>query len=188
MSSSPGTQLTVLLKRMNGGDKTARDELFGLVHGDLHAQARRLMRAQPTGHTLQATALVNEAYLRLAGDRPVDWQDRRHFFAVAARAMRTILIDHARAKSRTKRTPPDLAETRLDEVCRDHEQRTVDLLELDSSLTALAEQDEQAARVVELRFFGGLTIEETASVLDCSGRTVEREWRFARSWLRERLS
>jgi RNA polymerase sigma-70 factor (ECF subfamily) len=188
VSSSPETELTVLLKRMGGGDKTARDELFRLVHGDLHAQARWLMRAQPTGHTLQATALVNEAYLRLAGDRTVDWEDRRHFFGVAARAMRSVLVDHARAKARAKRTPPDLAETRLDELCRDHEDRVVDMLELDRSLTELAGQDEQAAQVVELRFFGGLTVEETAKVLDCSGRTVEREWRFARSWLRERLA
>jgi RNA polymerase sigma factor (TIGR02999 family) len=144
------------------------------------------MAGERAGHSLQATALVNEAYLRLLDVRRVDWQDRAHFLAMAARLMRRILIDHARSKAYQKRGAGALAVT-FDEFQMPGIRRPTDLVALDDALTALAELDARKGKVVELRFFGGLTVEETASVLQVSPETVMRDWKFAKTWLLREL-
>lgn len=183
MADDEDEDITLLLRRMAEGDAEAGERLFRAVHAHLKAQARSLMRGQPAGHSLQASALVNEAYLKLARRRDGGWQDRQHFFCTAARAMRSILVDHARGKARAKRQAPDA----LDVLADRYEERAIDLLALDESLGRLQAQDPEAAQVVELKFFVGLTTEETAELLGVAPRTVERLWEFARAWLRTRL-
>lgn len=173
--------LTRLLGRMNDGDEAAREAVYRLVYGELRKIARAARRGR--GNAVTTTALVHEAYLKLA-DRDVDWKNRRHFFATAALAMRSILVDHVRGRTRKKRQRPDEG---LEAVARSFEARSADLLDLDRALTDLAANDAEAARVVELRFFAGLTVAETARVLGRSPRTVERDWTFARSWLADVL-
>ena len=188
----PGSthMVTDLLRAWAAGDPAALDELLPLVYDELRRQARRYMRAQPPGHTLQTTALVHEAYLRLVGQSHVDWQSRAHFLGVASKAMRSILVDHARARSAAKRGGAARAIT-LDEaggVADARSQRGVDVLALDEALARLAELDSRKSQLVELRYFGGLGIEEAAAVLGVSPATVKREWTTARAWLRRELS
>lgn len=190
MSTPHGGNLTALLRAWGRGEAAALDELLPLVYDDLHHQAERYMRAQPGGHTLQTTALVHEAYLRLIGpDAGASaFENRAHFFGVAARAMRSVLVDHARAWHAAKRgggaraltlgAADDLAEHEPD----------VDVLALDEALTRLAELDPRQARIVELRYFAGLSIDETAETIGVSHATVERDWRTARLWLLRELT
>lgn len=179
--SSKGS-VTQLLVRGSHGDKAALDELFPLVYAELRELAGRYLRREGAGHTLQPTALVHEAYLRLVDQRSVDWRNRAQFFGVAAEMMRRILVNHAQARHAAKRggRAPRLS---LDEAVSVFEERDVDLVALDEALTDLAALDPRQSRIVELRFFGGLSIEETAEVLEISPATVKREWTAARAWL-----
>ena len=179
-------QFTVLLRSIHGGDKGAAEKLFAAVYDDLHQRADRMMVHQPAGHTLQPTAVIHEAWLRLGLDPDKDWQDRAHFLAVASKAMRSVLVDHARAR-RAQRRGGDHKRVEWDTAILEFETSAVDLLALDEALTRFAEFDPELSRLVELRFFGGLTIDETARVLECSTATVERGWRTARLWLRAEL-
>jgi RNA polymerase sigma-70 factor, ECF subfamily len=180
----PGS-VTGLLLAWRGGNEAALEQLVPLVHEELHRIARGCMRGERAGHSLQATALVNEAYLRLIGAQQVDWQNRVHFLAVSARLMRRILVDFARSKKYQKRGGGAQAVT-LDEALVVVEPGK-DLVALDDALEALAAMDERKAKVVEMRFFGGLTVEETASALDVSPDTVMRDWRLAKAWLLREL-
>ncbi len=185
MHPSTASDVTRLLQAWSGGDRAALEQLFPIVYRELHRQADRFMRGQSSDHTLQATALVHEAYLRLAGGDSVDWKSRAHFFGVAAKAMRSILVDHARARLAAKRgggmDPVTLADA--DGVGGE----PVEVLELDEALSRLAVLDPRKSRLVELRWFGGLSIEEAAEVLAISTATAKREWRTARAWLRREL-
>lgn len=177
----PSQPVTELLVRWRRGDPAALQTLMPVVYKELRVIAHRCLRSERTGHTLQSAALVNEAYLRLADRDPPDAQNRAHFAAVASRLMREILVDYARARGAAKRGGDCRVE--LDKAMLTPRKTGVDVLALDSVLNELASMDEQQGRVVELRFFGGLTIEETASVLDISPATVKREWNVARAWL-----
>lgn len=179
-------QVTGLLLDWSNGDKAAYDKLVPLVHDELHRLARRYMRRERAGHTLQTTALVNEAYLRLVDQQRVRWQNRTHFFAISAEVMRRILVDHARKQRRIKRG--GLQEiVSLDPELAISNQRAPDLVALDEALEELATIDTRKARVVELRFFGGLDVNETAAALDIHPNTVINDWRFAKAWLHSRL-
>ena len=175
-----------LLVRIRGGDEEAGEALFGLLYDELRNRAGALMRGQPVAHTLQATALLNEAYLRVFRHDPPDWNDRSHFLAVATRAMKTVLIDHARSKGRAKRGG-DRVRVGLQGLAVRTNGGSVELLDLTDALARLAEFDERAAHIVDLRFFGGLTNEEAARVAGISRRAAERDWAAARAWLREAL-
>ena len=184
---TPGeNEVSQLLINWRDGDKAAFDRLVGLVHQELRRIARRYMRRERAGHTLESAALVNEAYLRLVEASGIDWQNRAHFFAVAAQLMRRILVDHARSRNYAKRggTQQKLA---LSEADRFANKPDIDLVALDDALKALATISEQQSRLVELRFFGGLTIEETAEVLGVSHTTVEKDWALSRAWLRREM-
>lgn len=184
---SPPHQVTVLLAAWRAGDQSALERLLPLVSGELHHLAANYMRREHAGHTLQTTALVNEAYLRLAGEqRGVEWQDRAHFFAAAATVMRHILVDHARRHHRVKRGGAGAHKVSLDEaaaVSPISSERSAELIALDEALARLAAVDARQCQVVELRYFSGLTVEETAEVLKVSAVTVMREWRMAKTWL-----
>lgn len=175
-------EVTQLLADWARGDKSAFDKLLPLVHEELRRIARRQMSHERPGHTLQATALVNEAYLKLAGHEGLEWHNRAHFYAVCAQVMRHILIDHARAHARDKRGG-GVVQVSLGEVAVIGKQEAGDYLALDEALRFLESVDPQKGRIVELRYFGGLTVEETAEVLDISPRTVRREWRRSKAWL-----
>jgi RNA polymerase sigma factor (TIGR02999 family) len=185
-ASPPSQEITTILRQLARGDRGAFDRLYPLVYDELRRLAASQMRSERPGHTLQPTAVVNEAYLRLAGDLDVDWQDRHHFVAVAARAMRRVLIDYARRKNAEKRGsghgPVTLAG---DLVGRD--MPLDELITLDTALDRLGEMDSRLRDVVELRFFGGLTEEETAELLGVGPRTVRRDWAKARAWLHAEL-
>lgn len=191
----PGVQagVTPLLQAWAGGDSAAGERLFRVVYADLHGQAARAMRSQPVGHTLQTTALVHEAYLRLADRQASGWNGRAQFFGVAARAMRHALIDHARARRAAKRgggVRPLTLGTLQTPDARDPAAQPADAIEvlaLHDALERLATLDAEQARLVELRYFGGLSIEETAEALGVSPATVKREWAIARAWLRLEL-
>lgn len=179
------SELTILLNRISKGDGKAPEELLPLVYDELRRLAQGYMQNENVSHTLQATALVHEAYIRLVDWEKVSWQNRSHFFAVAASVMRKILVDHAREKKAQKR---DFGQKlALDEAISFSPAQEVDLIDLDEALENLAKYDEMQARVVELRFFGGLTIEETAHALGISPATVKREWTVAKAWLYQRL-
>jgi RNA polymerase sigma factor (TIGR02999 family) len=180
------TNVTALLLQWGKGDVAARERLIPLVHQELYQIARRCMAGERVGHSLQATALVNEAYLRLVDGKVVAWQDRAHFLAVSARVMRRILVDHARGRLAQKRGGED-ARVSFDEALVVTDEPRQNFVALDDALEALAKFDERKSRVVELRFFGGLTVEETASVLNVSPDTVMRDWRLARAWLQEEM-
>jgi RNA polymerase sigma factor (TIGR02999 family) len=183
--ASPG-EVTRLLLAWRQGDRSALDRLIPLVYGELHRMAERYLRRERPGHTLQPTAIVNEAYMRLIGQEKVDWQGRAHFFAVAAQSMRRILVEYARRRGRKKRGGEG---TRyLLDTAVMTEPRAVDLIALDDALAGLTALDEEQARIVELRFFGGLTEEETAEALSVSSRTVHRKWIAARLFLYRELS
>ena len=180
------TPVTALLRQWHQGDEQALERLIPLVYDELHRIARRHMRHEAVGHSLQATALVNEAYLRLVGAGEAGWRDRTHFLAVSARIMRHILVDHARARRYQKRGG-DAARLPLDEALVISNEPVHDFVALDDALEALAAFDERKSRVIELRFFGGLTVEETAGVLKVSPDTVMRDWRLAKVWLQREM-
>jgi RNA polymerase sigma factor (TIGR02999 family) len=179
--------VTRLLADLSAGKEHALDDLMPLVYRELRRQAAGYLRRERQNHTLQPTALVNEAFLKLVEQRDVRWQNRAHFFGVAAQAMRRILVDHARTHGRVKRGGPAPKVT-LDDALIAVESRSIDLLALDEALERLSALDERQARVVELRFFGGLNVEETAEVLKISPATVKREWSMAKAWLHAELT
>lgn len=176
------SQITQLLDAWSAGDPEALSDLMPLVVSELHEMAARYMRREGPGQTLQPTALVNEVYLRLIGRRTVRWQNRAHFFAFAGQSMRRILVDRARHKRAIKRGSGS-AKISLDEVLDFAQDQDLDLIAVDEALKALAEVDPRRAKIVELRFFGGLSVEETAEVLGISKSTVKREWSTAKLWL-----
>jgi RNA polymerase sigma factor (TIGR02999 family) len=180
--------LTDLLRRWRSGDQGASDVLMPLVYGELRRLARGYMRRERHGHTLQTTALINEAFLRLAGQHRIEWQSRAQFFGIAAQLMRRILIDHARSRQYAKRGGPGRVVVPLDESHLFAEERAPELLALDEALTRLAALDARKAALVELRFFGGLTVEEAAESLGVSPITATRDWSFAKAWLRRELT
>jgi RNA polymerase sigma-70 factor, ECF subfamily len=180
-------EITGLLTKWSNGDGGALEELIPLVYPELRRIARRYMRREQLHHTLQTSALINEAYLRLIDQRTVDWKNRAHFYAVAAQVMRHILIDHAR-KYRFAKRGSDATRVPLDDALRQKSEIASEFIALDDALNSLATIDPRKSRVVELRFFGGLTVEETASVLELSPITVKREWRAARAWLHREIS
>ena len=187
MSDSHAHDVTELLRSWRQGDAAALDRLIPLVHSELRRVARSHFRREHPGHTLQATALVHEVYLRLVAIDRMTINDRTHFFAVAARLMRQILVDHARRKRADKRGR-GITMLSLDEASPVASAPGVDVLALDQALQALSSRDARQCRLVELRFFGGLSIDETAEALGVSAATVEREWAMARAWLYRRLS
>ena len=182
MPSVPVPDLTQLLVEWRTGNRDALDQLMPLVYRELQTLASRYLSRERAGHTLQATALVNEAYLKLIDQRNVQWQNRAHFLGIAARLMRRILIDHARRRGRAKRGSAATHITLVEGLAAS-EPRDVDAIALDDALVALEKLDPQQAQMVELRFFGGLTVDETAEVLGISEGTVKREWRVAKAWL-----
>jgi RNA polymerase sigma factor (TIGR02999 family) len=183
---APSHDVTRLLARWKDGDEAALQQLVPIVHEELRRLARRQMAGERPGHTLQPTALVNEAYLRLVNLKQMQWQDRAHFFAMGARLMRRILVDFARSRGYQKRWggAKQVSFTLALEVA---ESQATDVVALNDALEALAEVDERKSRVVELRFFGGLSVEETAEVLNVSRETVKRDWKFAKMWLLRHL-
>jgi RNA polymerase sigma factor (TIGR02999 family) len=187
MPASAQKEITQLLGAWRGGDSAALDKLIPLVQPILQQLAHRYMSQERPGHTLQTTVLVHDAYLRLAGDSQPDWQNRAHFFAVAAQLMRRIMVDHARQRQALKRGGGALKVT-LDEAAHAVEERAIELLALDEALEKLAAFDKRKADVVEMRYFGGLTMEEIADVLKVHVNTVTREWSAARAWLFATLS
>ncbi len=178
--------VTQMLKAISAGDETAPERLLALVYNELRRLAHGYMKNERSDHTLQATALVHEAYIQLVDWKNVSWQNRAHFFAAAARMMRKILVDHARERNALKRGG-GLRTIALDEAVSFPNQKSVDLIGLDDALLELSSFDLQQARIVELRFFGGLTIEETAHALNISDSTVKRDWQIAKAWLYNRL-
>ncbi len=187
-SAENSQNITRMLKDWSGGgNREALDQLLPFVYDELHRQASRYLRRERSDHTLQTTALIHEAYLKLIDQRDVQWQNRAHFFAVAAQAMRRILVDYARARKREKRGGDDV-KLQLDEAINvSGGEKSIDLVALDEALTRLAKFDERQARVVELRYFSGMTEEETAEVLDTSPATVRRDWNMAKAWLHSQL-
>ena len=179
-------EVTRLLGVWGNGDQAALDELIPLVYDELRRVARRYMRRESQGHTLQTSALVNEAYLRLIDQKSVHWQNRAHFFGVAAQLMRRILVDHARSRSRAKRGGGAPMVSLAEQAMISKEASEV--IALDDALSNLAEMDPRKSQIVEMKFFGGLTTEEVAEVLKITSRTVEREWRKAKAWLNWALS
>ncbi len=194
MKSPPeAAEITGLLKAWRRGDSAALDRLTPLVYEQLHRMARGYMRNERPGHTLQATALVNEAFLRLVDAQDLDWTDRAHFFAVCARVMRRILVDAARSRAAIKRggqanRAEHSSAIKLDELPMPGTDISAQVCALDEALDVLAQLDPRRARVIELRFFGGLTVEEAGHVLQVSPQTVMRDWRLARAWLARELS
>lgn len=179
--------ITEILREWSDGKREALDQLLPLVYEELHSQAARYLRRERVDHTLQATALINEAYLKLIDQRHVRWQNRAHFFGIAAQAMRRILVDYARTKQREKRGGGEVIVPLEEATIALADENSVDLIALDAALTRLAEFDEQKARIVELRYFSGLSVEETAEVLRVSPKTVERNWTMAKTWLHREL-
>jgi RNA polymerase sigma-70 factor, ECF subfamily len=180
------SRITGLLVKWGDGDETALHDLVPLVHDELRRIARRCMAGERAGNSLQATALVNEAFVRLVAANDVQWQDRAHFLAVAARIMRRILVDHARARYAQKRGG-QTARVPLDDNLPVTTQRPQNIVALDDALEALAAFSERMSRVVELRFFGGLSVEESAAILKVSPQTVMRDWHFAKAWLQREM-
>ena len=187
MSSATSSQVTELLVAWNNGDRSAFDRLIPIVHSELHRLARRYMRDERAGHMLQTTALVNEAYLRLIDARRTGWQNRAHFFGIAARLMRRILVDFARERNYQKRSG-GMRRVVLEEAQAVSSEGYTDVVGLDEALNALAEVDERKSKVVEMRFFGGLSEREIAAALTVSRETVRRDWRLAKAWLLRWLS
>ena len=188
MGDTPPESVTDLLVAWGDGDAAALDQLVPLVNAELRRLARGYMRRERQGHTLQTTALVNEAYLKLCDQTRVRWQNRAHFFAIAAQLMRGILVDHARAHAYQKRGGVARRKIALDEALIVSQERAAEVVALDDVLKELEGIDPQQSRVVELRFFGGLTIEETADAMGLSPATVKRHWIVARAWLARELA
>ena len=183
---TPPEPVTQLLVAWGNGDETARDELMPLVYRELHRLAHQYMKRENPGHTLQTSALVNEAFVKLVDQRDVQWQNRAHFFGVAAQLMRRILVDYARSRNYLKRGGGAL-QVSLDETLIVSEERAAEVLALDDVLKGLAEFDIRKSNIVELRFFGGLSIDETAEVLGVSPGTVMRDWTLAKAWLKKQM-
>ena len=179
--------VTQLLVGWRNGDKAALDALLPVVYEELRKQAARYLRRERVGHTLQTTALIHEAYLKLVDQKNVHWQNRAHFFGIAAELMRRILVDHARTKKRAKRGGSDIRVS-FNEANVMGQSKDLDIVALDEALANLATIDEQQSKIVELRFFSGLTVEETAEVLGISPATVKRDWSMAKAWLHRELS
>jgi RNA polymerase sigma factor (TIGR02999 family) len=186
MTAATALDVTKLLRDWTGGDRSALDRLMPVVYEELRRTAAAYMQRERTGHTLQATALINEAYLRVIDLTRIEWRDRTHFFALCAQMMRRILVDHARSRKYLKRGGGARAIT-LDDYMAIAEP-TAELIALDDALNALAIRDERKARVVELRFFGGLSVDETATVLEVSPQTVLRDWSLSKTWLAREMS
>jgi RNA polymerase sigma-70 factor, ECF subfamily len=182
MESVHREDVTLLLGQLARGDELAASKLIPIVYDELHRLAAAYMRRERLDHTLQPTALVNEAYLKLIEQKEVDWQGRTHFFGIAAQIMRRILIDHARTHLRDKRGGGTIP-VPLEETLVFAPEKSAELLRLDASLERLAKRDPRQGKIVELRFFGGLTVEQTAKMLDISPKTVKREWSMAKAWL-----
>ena len=187
MLENKSHQITALLIDWSNGDEIAFEQLMPLVYDELRRMARRYLRREPSGHTFQTTELIHEAYLKIAGREGRNWENRSHFFGVASRAMRHILVDYARSKHRQKRG--GMAERiTLTENLKTAANRSEEIIALDEALKQLAALDERKTQVVEMKFFGGLTTEEIAEVLKISPETVKRDWRFARTWLLRQLA
>jgi RNA polymerase sigma factor (TIGR02999 family) len=180
-------QVTQLLQQWSDGDKNALEKLMPLVHGELHRLAHQHMRRESAGHVLQTSALINEAYIRLVDQPQIRWQGRAHFFGIAARLMRHILVDDARKRNAAKRGG-SFIQVPLDEASAVVQEQAANVAALDDALQRLETIDERQGKIVELRFFGGLSIEETAEILKVSPGTVMRDWTFARAWLRNEMS
>jgi RNA polymerase sigma factor (TIGR02999 family) len=187
MGPSPPNDVTQLLVAWGNGDQAARDQLMGAVYDELHRLARRYMRRESPGHTLQTSALVNEAFLRLVDQRNVHWQNRAHFYGIAAQMMRRILVDYARGRNYAKRGAGAPTVT-LDESLIVSDERSAEVVAVHEALEELSKIDARKGQIVELRFFGGLSIEETANILDVSPGTVMRDWTLAKAWLRREMS
>lgn len=188
MKPQQSHQITQLLLDWSGGKRAALDELMPVVYEELRRLAKHFMRGQKAGHTLQTTALVNEAYLKLIDSNQVNWQDRTHFFAIAAQLMRRVLVDSARARNSLKRGGEGQIKITLNEEIENRSSEAeADLVALDEALEELSKLNERQSRIVELRYFGGLTEEEIAQTLDVSARTVRRDWSVARMWLFNRM-
>ncbi len=186
MAEDNPKEVTELLQKWSGGDADALEELTPVIYAELHRIAKRYMNREREGHTLQTTALVNEAYMRLIDWKSAKWENRAHFFGVSAQLMRRILVDFAR--KRPKINDEVVRHVELDEAFNITAEKDADLVALDEALTELAKFDERKAQIVELKFFGGLSVEETAEVLGISGITVMREWQKAKAWLYRELS
>jgi RNA polymerase sigma-70 factor, ECF subfamily len=185
MEGASPRDVTRGLQAWSGGDQSALEKLVPLVYEELHQRARRFLGRERTGHSLQPTALIHEAYLRLRGSKAVDFRDRGHFYALSSRLMRQILVDHARSR-RSQKRGGGVLRVAFDEALVGREAEP-DLVRLDEALRTLAEIDERKSRMVELRFFGGLSAEETALVLNVSSQTVLRDWRLAKAWLQREM-
>jgi RNA polymerase sigma factor (TIGR02999 family) len=180
-------QITKLLKQWSSGDQEALELLMPLVYAELHRLAHQHMRREKAGHILQTSALINEAYLRLANESQLHWENRNHFFGIAARLMRRILVDEARKRNSTKRGGAAI-QVPLNHAMTVPEQQAANVVALDDALKSLEAIDPRQGEIVELRFFGGLSIEETAAILKVSQATVNKDWAFARAWLREQMN
>jgi RNA polymerase sigma-70 factor (ECF subfamily) len=189
---APGDNVTLLLAQLREGDPSARHDaanrLLPLIYNELRRMAGAQMQRERPGHTLQATALVHEAYLRLAGEQPGDWQNRAHFFALAANAMRKVLVDHARRRYAAKRGGAHAQKVEIDAELMISDDRLEDVIAIDEALHRLANLDPRQSRLVELRFFAGLDVEQAAEVMGVSTTTIKREWRSAKAWLHGELS
>jgi RNA polymerase sigma factor (TIGR02999 family) len=181
-------EISRLLREWGDGDREAMNELLPLVYDELHRQAHRFLRRERTGHTLQTTALIHEAYLNVVGQKCITLQNREHFFAISANVMRRILVNYANARHRQKRGGSAENLELNDSILIATKSRDFDLLALDEALTRLARMDRQPAQIVELRYFGGLTIEQTAGVLGISAATIKRDWKLTKAWLYRELS
>jgi RNA polymerase sigma factor (TIGR02999 family) len=186
MNKSPPNEITERLIAWGAGDRAALDQLLPVVYQELRRMAGNYLRQENPGHTLQPTALVHEAWLRLIDQARVDWRNRAQFFGVAAQMMRRILVDHAKAKHREKRGG-DAVKLSLDDAINLSRERAADLLALDDALDELTRVDERKSRVVELRYFGGFTVEEIAQILEVSPETVMRDWKLAKAWLYQQI-
>jgi RNA polymerase sigma factor (TIGR02999 family) len=186
MNKPPPNEITERLIAWGAGDRAALDQLLPVVYQELRRMAGNYLRQENPGHTLQPTALVHEAWLRLIDQARVDWRNRAQFFGVAAQMMRRILVDHAKAKHREKRGG-DAVKLSLDDVINLSRERAADLIALDDALNELTRVDERKSRVVELRYFGGFTVEEIAQILEVSPETVMRDWKLAKAWLYQQI-
>ena len=186
MEPEPRPDVTALLRKVSKGDLTARDQLFTLVYQELQRLARRAMQSERRDHTLQPTALVHEAFLRLADNNAIEWEDRKHFFLIAAQTMRRILVDHARSVRAAKRSGGHRIDLTSNVAVT--EENAHDILAVDQALARLDTVDSRKRQIVELRYFVGLNVDETASILGINPRTVKRDWHLARAWLHSQLA
>ena len=183
----PDGTVTLLLTQVRDGNQEAANQLIPLIYKELRQMAGACMRGERPGHTLQATALVNEAYMRMVGSRPVEWQNRAHFFAIAAHTMREVLLDYARRSRAAKRGGADARQVDLDEQFPIASDKLEEVIAIDEALERLALIDPRQSRIVELRFFAGLNVEEAAEVMGVSPKTIKREWRSAKAWLHREM-